>query len=212
MRGDTWINTRFSPSQAIFCQGWDMIPVSSHPLPAVRHCYKYRKKKLFLCFLFFSPSWECLKVVGRHISEWGILILFELETFMTLRVRDYGIGARSCEGSESKPLDSTWTLPKVAHFSYQATKAPRGFLCSFIARGGKEIKGFGPVSLTVWCNFVVYRGTFSIFCGLGCSKTSRIVESFKELQHACIESSRRESDFEGLHLWRGVLWDAWKEI
>lgn len=33
-------------------------------------------------------------------------------------------------------------------------KAPRGFLCSFIAGGGKEIKGFGPVSLIVRCNFV----------------------------------------------------------
>lgn len=33
-------------------------------------------------------------------------------------------------------------------------KAPRDFLCSFIAGDGKEIKGFGPVSLTVWYNFV----------------------------------------------------------
>lgn len=72
-------------------------------------------------------------------------------------------------------------------------KVPRGFLCSFVAGRGKEIKGFGSVSLTVWCNFVVYRGILSIFCGLGCSKTSGTVESFKELQSACIESCRRES-------------------
>ena len=42
-------------------------------------------------------------------------------------------------------------------------KAPRGFLCSFIAGGGKEIKGFGPVSLTVWCNFVVCTEAHLVF-------------------------------------------------
>lgn len=33
-------------------------------------------------------------------------------------------------------------------------KAPRDFLFSFIAGGRKEIKGFGPVSLRAWYNFV----------------------------------------------------------
>lgn len=42
-------------------------------------------------------------------------------------------------------------------------KAPRGFLCSFIAGGGKEIKGFGPVSLTVWCSFVQYTEENLVF-------------------------------------------------
>lgn len=45
-------------------------------------------------------------------------------------------------------------LEKLHISATRQQKAPRGFLCSFIAGGGKETKGFGPVSLTVWYNFV----------------------------------------------------------
>ena len=150
------------------------------------------RRNYFLSLLpFFQPLLDIFK---SHIPGWGVLILSELETFMTLRVRDYRIGTGSSWGGEFKPLDFTWTLPKAEHFSYQATKSTQGLSLQFHSRRWKRNKGIWacfPDSLVQFCS--VYRGTFSVFCGLGCSKTSGIVESCKELQSACMESSKRKS-------------------
>lgn len=88
------------------------------------------------------------------------MVLSELETFMTLRVRDYRIGT-DLSGVVSSSLLIYFQKLNISATRQQ--KAPRGFLCSFTAGGGKEIKGFGPVSLTVWCNFVVCTEAHLVF-------------------------------------------------
>lgn len=66
---------------------------------------------------------------------------------MTLRVRDYEIKTGPCWGSEPGLLILLEHFQKLHISAARQQKAPRDFLCSFIAGGGKEIKGFGPVSL-----------------------------------------------------------------
>lgn len=82
---------------------------------------------------------------------------------MTSRVKDDHLGTGPCWGGESRSLGSTGTFQKLHISAAKQPKAPGGFLCGFIAGGGKEIKGFGPVSLTVWCSFVEHTEVNLVF-------------------------------------------------
>lgn len=115
-----------------------------------------RRNYFLSLLLFFHLCWKCWKVMGSHISEWGVLILLELET---LWLWESGTTATEL-GLDLVEVVSPGLLILLEHLqklhisATRQQKAPRGFLCSFIAGGGKEIKGFGSISLTVWCNFV----------------------------------------------------------
>lgn len=135
-RGDIWINSRSSHSQGIFFgQGLDVISVNRH-LPTVRRCYTYRKKKLFsfLASFFSTP-------VGNAEKWWAVTFLSEAFWFyLNLKLSwlwesgTIELGLDLVGGREFKPLDSTWTLPKVAHFSCQATKSTQELSLKFHIR------------------------------------------------------------------------------
>lgn len=92
-------------------------------------------------FLFFSslldPFWKCLKVVGRHASQGGILIALNYERQGLWN----GTAGVVCAG----------LLVLLEHFrklhisATRQQKAPTGFLCSFIAGSEKEIKRIGEL-------------------------------------------------------------------
>lgn len=160
--GDTWMNIRSSHSQATFWQRLNVIPVSSHPPPAsniVKHCYKCGKKKLF-SFLasFFSTlvghTWKS----NSWVRRFGFIWTWNFHDFESQGLPNWDwifLGWW---------VQASWFyFQKLNISATRQQKAPRGFLCSFIAGGGKEIKGFGPVSLTVWCNFVVCTEAHLVF-------------------------------------------------
>ena len=85
---------------------WFLLAVTPLPPPAQSNtATNVGRRHYFLSLLpFFQPLLDIFK---SQIPGWGILILSELETFMTLRVRDYRIGTGSSWGGEFKPLDFT---------------------------------------------------------------------------------------------------------
>ena len=148
------MNMICSHSHAVFFFFYFFLPVivhvsiSSRP-PPYKHCYRYRRKKLFSFFAsFFFPHLLGLKVVGSGISQWGILILSDLETSWLWEL-----------GSTELWLDHVGLVSPVlwillGHFqklhilAARQQKAPKDFLCSFIAGGrNKGIWACFPDSL-----------------------------------------------------------------
>lgn len=141
----------------------------------------------FPCFLFFNPCWTYLKVKFLGEAFWFYLNL-KLSWLWESGTTELELDLLGVVSSSLLIL-----LPKAEHFSYQATKSTQGLSLQFHSRRWKRNKGIWacfPDSLVQFCS--VYRGTFSVFYGLGCSKTSGIVESCKELQRACMESFKRK--------------------
>lgn len=163
----TWINILGSHSQdLLFFASYCTLFLLAVTL-SLQTLLQIYENEIIFCFCSLFPTLPSQLGEFKSDGEWHFWVrcfdFIGTRNFLTWRVRDDETGAGPYWGSEPRPLILLEHFQKLHILAAKATKSTEGLCCSFIAGGRKEIKGFGPVSLTAWYNFVQCAEANSVF-------------------------------------------------